>query len=191
MKLGILGGTFDPVHTGHLIIAECARELLGLEKVFFVPAGNPPHRQPPVAPAEHRCRMVGLAIEGNPVFAVSDIEVKRKGPSYTYDTVCALLEREGPQAELTLIVGADAFQELASWYKIKELAGLVTFAVAGREGAETPPDLPGKVRIQRLKNGFFPVSSREIRSRIKSGRSIRYLVPDPVREYINRNRLYR
>ena len=191
MQIGVLGGTFDPVHIGHLIIAERAREEIGLDKVIFVPAGLPPHRQETEVSVEHRYRMVTLAIQGNPHFLVSDVEIKRSGPSYTYDTIRSFLDNYGKEVKIHLILGADAFQEVVSWYKIKDLVPLVSFVVVPREEAVLPERLPETIRFQSLNVGIFSVSGREIRQRIKTGRSIRYLVPDLVREYIFKHALYK
>ncbi|MFH0797098.1 MAG: nicotinate-nucleotide adenylyltransferase [Candidatus Omnitrophota bacterium] len=191
MEIGVLGGTFDPVHLGHLIIAERAREEVGLDKVIFVPAGIPPHRQEAEVSAEHRYRMVALAAQRNPDFLASDVEINRDGPSYTYDTIQFFLNNYGKEVRIHLILGADAFQEVGSWYKIKELVPLVSFVVVPREGAIISENLPLAINFQFLNVGIFSVSAREIRQRIKAGRSIRYLVPDLVREYIGQYGLYK
>ena len=191
MNIGILGGTLDPIHNGHLIVAETARETLGLEKVIFVPAGVPAHRDLAKAPAEDRYRMALLAIDGNPGFAVSDFEIKRQTPSFSYETMQHLSGQHGTEAKFYLILGADAFQEIGTWYKINSLARLVTFVVAGREHARQPEELPEGIKSQELAMGFFSVSGHGIRQRVKEGRSIRYLVPQPVRQYIIEHRLYR
>ncbi|MBU2495834.1 MAG: nicotinate-nucleotide adenylyltransferase [Candidatus Omnitrophota bacterium] len=190
MNIGILGGTFDPIHTGHLIVAETAREVLGLEKVLFVPAGVPVHRGLTEAPAEDRYRMVLLAIDGNPGFAASDFEINRQSPSFSYETVQHFSEQYGIGAKFYLILGADAFQEIGAWYKINSLARLVTFVVAGREHAGYPENLPEGIKSQELAMGFFSVSGHGIRQRVKGGESIRYLVPEPVRGYIIEHKLY-
>jgi len=190
MNIGILGGTFDPIHVGHLIVAEKARESLGLEKVIFVPDGVPVHRGMAEASVEDRYRMVLLAIEGNPGFEASDCEIKRQSPSFSYETIRYFSERYGTEAKFYLILGADAFQEIGAWYKIDKLAQLVTFVVAGREHAVYPEGLPEGIKSQELAMGFFSVSGHGIRHRVKEGGSIRYLVPDAVRQYIIEHRLY-
>jgi nicotinate-nucleotide adenylyltransferase len=190
MNIGILGGTFDPIHTGHLIVAETARETLGLKMVVFVPAGVPVHRGLIEASAEDRYRMVLLAIDNNPGFASSDFEIKRQGLSFSYETIRHFSEQYGTEAKFYLILGADAFQEIGTWYKINSLARLVTFVVAGREHASYPEDLPEGIKSQELAMGFFSVSGRDIRRRVKEGESIRYLVPDAVRQYITEHKLY-
>ena len=190
MNIGILGGTFDPIHSGHLIVAETAREALGLEKVIFVPAGVPVHRDLAKASAEDRYRMVLLAIDGNPEFAVSDFEIKRQSPSFSYETIQHFSEQYGTEAKFYLILGTDAFQEIGAWYKINSLARLVTFVVAGREHTRYPEELPEGIKSQELAMGFFSVSGHGIRERVKEGESIRYLVPEPVRQYIIKHKLY-
>ena len=190
MHIGILGGTFDPIHIGHLIVAETAREALGLEKVIFVPAGVPVHRDLAEAQAEDRYRMVLLAIDGNPGFAASDFEIKRQSPSFSYEMIQHFSEQYGTEAKLYLILGADAFQEIGTWYKINSLARLVTFVIAGREHANYPEELPEGIKSQELAMGFFSVSGHGIRRRVKEGESIRYLVPQPVRQYIIEHKLY-
>ncbi|MFA5394294.1 MAG: nicotinate-nucleotide adenylyltransferase [Candidatus Ratteibacteria bacterium] len=190
MNIGILGGTFDPIHAGHLIVAETAREALGLGKVIFVPAGVPVHRDLAKASAEDRHRMTLLAIDGNPGFEASDFEIKHQGPSFSYETIRHFSEQYGTEAKLCLILGADAFQEIGTWYKINSLARLVTFVVAGREHAKIPESLPEGIKSRELAMGFFSVSGNDIRRRVKGGESIRYLVPEPVRQYIAEHKLY-
>jgi len=190
MNIGILGGTFDPIHIGHLIVAETARKALSLEKVIFVPAGVPVHRDLTEASAEERHRMVLLAIDDNPGFAASDFEIKRQGLSFSYETIQHFSEQYGTEAKFYLILGADAFQEIGTWYKINSLARLVTFVIAGREHASYPENLPEGIKSQELAMGFFSVSGHGIRQRVKDGESIRYLVPEPVRQYIIEYKLY-
>ena len=190
MNIGILGGTFDPIHAGHLIVAETAREALGLEKVIFVPAGVPVHRDLTEVSVEDRYRMLLLAIDGNPGFAISDFEIKRQSPSFSYEMIRHFSEQYGTEAKFYLILGADAFQEIGTWYKINSLARLVTFVIAGREHASYPENLPEGIKSQELAMGFFSVSGHGIRQRVKDGESIRYLVPEPVRQYIIEHKLY-
>lgn len=191
MKIGLLGGTFDPIHVGHLIIAERAREALDLDRVIFIPAGRPPHRPAPAASAPERLEMVRLAIAGNEAFTFSEIELGRSGPSFTYETVRALASEYGAGHEWHLILGLDAFREIGTWHRVEELARLVRFAVADRPGFQPPEQLPPGVRCQRLELGLFPVSGREIRERAARGESVRYLVTDSVYRYISSRRLYR
>ena len=191
MKAGIMGGTFDPIHLGHLAVAEAVRESEGLDRVIFVPAGVPPHRQPPVAAPEHRLRMVRLAVAGNPGFTVCDWEVNRTEPAYTINTVRHLARQLGPGAEIQLILGLDAFGEIGAWHQVTQLVREISFLVIDRPGAPPPGNLPAGVTYRRVAAGRFAISAREIRGRVGENRSIRYLVPEPVRAYIGRQGLYR
>lgn len=194
MKTGIFGGTFDPVHIGHLIMAEQAREAVGLDEVWFVPAARPPHKPDhvPVA-AEHRFRMVQLAIQGVPGFSVSRIELERPGPSYTVDTVQQLVRRH-PQREFFFIVGGDMVLDLPRWYKIKEILHAVHMIGLVRPHVEWGDDrLPEWIqkRLYLVREGVqVDLSSTDIRQRVQTGRSIRFLVPESVRRHIKENRLY-
>ncbi len=187
MKLGILGGTFDPIHLGHLRAAENAREALALDGVAFVPAGVPPHRPEAACSARDRFAMVALATAGNRHFGVSDVELEREGPSYTVDTLRAL-RAEHPGAELVLIVGSDTFPEMGSWHDTEAVFSLATVAVVGRPGAAALLD--GR-RAVRVEGAGLPISSSEIRLRVANRRSVRYLVADAVAEYIEKRGLYR
>lgn len=200
MKIGVLGGTFNPIHIGHLILASEIREAAGLEKVLFVPARCPPHKvADDMLSGEHRLRMASLAVAGNPCFEASDIELRRDGVSYTFDTLTEL-RRLHPDDEFHFIIGADSVPELASWYKIGELVGLCTILIGDRPGHDLHWEplekvLPGAT-VAKLRGGVIyttpiGVSSSEIRSRIRQGRTIRYLVPTKVEEYINEHGLYR
>ena len=188
MKLGLLGGTFDPVHHGHLRAAENAREALGLDRVAFMPARVPPHRATPGALPLHRYAMVALAVSGHPAFFASSLELLRDGPSYTVDTVLALRE----DGEVVLIVGSDNLPLLPEWKDVPRLLELCTVAVVGRPGqpARVPAGLPPE-RFHAVAESEVPVSSSDLRRRVKEGRSIRYLVPDGVARYIQDQGLYR
>ncbi|MGI6344849.1 MAG: nicotinate-nucleotide adenylyltransferase [Bacillota bacterium] len=194
-KYGIMGGTFDPIHVGHLFIAEAARHELELDQVLFIPAGHPPHKGQ-VTPGEHRYQMTLLATASNPAFQVSRIELDRAGFSYAYDTVRALLSQLEP-CELFFIIGADALLEIHSWYRYADLIELCQLATATRPGfgltdflsAEnfTPRELE---RIHLLEVPPLAISSSDIRRRRREGRPIRYLVTDAVAAYIDENQLY-
>jgi nicotinate-nucleotide adenylyltransferase len=187
MKIGILGGTFNPIHIGHLILAEEVREKLLLDKVIFVPTYIPPHKQnSDVAAATERMRMVKAAIKGNMFLKASDIEIKRKGPSYTVDTVRAL-NKKFPGDEMYFIAGSDLLKYLDEWKDFQELLGLVKFVVATRPGypLEKIPSYVKRVQIRAV-----DVSAFEIRRCIKEFKSFRYLVPEAVFEYINKKKLY-
>jgi nicotinate-nucleotide adenylyltransferase len=187
LKIGILGGTFNPVHIGHLILAEEVREKLQLNKVIFVPTYIPPHKQnSDVAAAVERLTMVKAAIKDNDYFFASDIEIKRKGPSYTVDTVKAL-NKKFPGDELYFITGSDLLKYLDEWKDFRELLRLVKFVVATRPGYPLEK-IPAYVR--RVGIRAVDVSAFEIRQCIKEKKSFRYLVPEAVFEYINKKKLY-
>ena len=185
MKLGILGGTFNPIHLGHLILAEQAREQFGLDEVWLIPTATPPHKSSKdLLPGTQRLALVRLAIRGHPFFRASDVELKLGGVSYTLRTV-RLIRARYPAAKLFLIVGSDMLQ--VHWYGLSELSRLCTFVVAGRPGAATTRRLP---RMQRLVMPLVAISSSMIRARIRRGQSVRYLVPDAVAREIVRRRLF-
>ncbi|MFH1202611.1 MAG: nicotinate-nucleotide adenylyltransferase [Candidatus Omnitrophota bacterium] len=189
MRIGILGGTFNPIHTGHLILAEEVRNCLYLDRVIFIPSNLPPHKdERDIAPALHRLRMVKLAASNNPNFSVCDIEIKRKGKSYSVDTIKQLKEKLGKNTELFFITGSDASNYLRKWKDVKELFKLAKFVMALRPGYK----LKGIYRdVITLKIKALDISGYEIRQRIKRNESIRYLMPDLVREYIEKKGLYR
>lgn len=200
-SIGIMGGTYDPIHLGHLAVAEEAREVLGLERVLFVPAALPPHRPAgAVAPVEDRVAMVALAIAGNEAFELSLVEVERPGPSYTSDTVDELAERErreGRVPDLTLILSAETFADLPGWHAPDRLLAAARIAVVPREGYPAPDRawvaarFPGREeRVEFLDGPRLGISSTRIRERVRMGRSIRYLVPTDVAEHIARHSLY-
>jgi nicotinate-nucleotide adenylyltransferase len=201
-SLGILGGTFDPIHHGHLAIAEEVREQLGLERVLFIPAGVPPHRaDAPAASPEDRFAMVELAIADNAAFEVSRIELDRPGASYSVDTVAALVDAErvaGRVPDLWFIASAEAVRALPTWREPDRLLAMTRFAVVPRAGSgplETgwvERELPAGVgRIVFLDGPLLPISGTVLRARAAAGRSLRYLVPEAVARYIRDHRLYR
>jgi nicotinate-nucleotide adenylyltransferase len=188
MKIGILGGTFNPVHIGHLILAEEIREKLGLNKVIFVPAFLPPHKENgSIASAAARLAMVRMAVKTNPNFFVSDVEIKRKGKSYTIDTVKEF-NKIYPEDELYFITGSDLLNYLDDWKDLRNIIQIVKFVVATRPGF--PLDkIPSYIKTVSIR--AVDVSAFEIRQCIKEKRSFRYLVPESVLKYINKKRLYR
>ncbi|TFE31626.1 nicotinate-nucleotide adenylyltransferase [Cohnella luojiensis] len=192
LRIGLLGGTFDPVHNGHLLAAQAAHEAAKLDEVWFIPTLMPPHKSQPGADGDKRRQMLEAAIAGNPVFRVEDIELRREGTSYTIDTVTALQDQH-PEVQFYWIVGSDMVSDLPNWRKIDELADRLSFI--GLERPDQAGDdslLPSFIR-RRLHRAAMPpmgISSSEIRRRCKEGRSIRYMVPDPVLEFIQRNELY-
>lgn len=191
-----MGGTFDPIHLGHLRAAESARETLGLDQVMFVPAGLPPHRTGPVSTALDRFAMASLATAGHPAFVVSDMELRRAGPSYTADTLSTLAD-ERPGDSLVLVVGSDAFGEMAGWKNPDRIFRLCTVAVVSRPGSGMEAVAsPGegafrRARITRIEAPAIPISATDIRRRVLEGRSIRYLVADAVADFIVKRGLYR
>ena len=198
-RIGILGGTFNPIHLGHLLTAQDALEQLGLERVIFIPSATPPHKVvDKLATGRDRLRMIKLAIRGNDQFEVDDIEIKRGGKSYTVDTLMALRQRH-PRADLYFIIGADSLQELHLWREVARLVTLCTFVTVPRPGFKPEPvidprlDAATRRRLRQhvLHGHACDIASRDIRARVSGGRSMRYLVPDAVRFYIEKNRLYR
>lgn len=182
-----MGGTFDPIHLGHLRAAETAREALGLERVAFVPASVPPHRPPPASSGRDRFAMIALATAGQPAFVVSDAELDRPGPSYTVDTLRAW-RRDRPSDEIVLLLGSDAFAEMKGWREADAVLELCRVAVVQRPGDRPLPDDASRLRVDAP---GLPVSSSDVRQRVKTGRSIRYLVPDTVADFIEKRGLYR
>jgi len=194
VRVGILGGTFDPVHVAHLILAEEAREALGLDEVLFIPAGEPWRKSArAITPAEHRLAMLRLALEGNEAFGISDIELRRSGPTYTADTL-EELAGERLDDEFYFIVGADALADLPNWHEPERIVAHAVLAVAPRELQEVNVvalNLPGLARrIQAFPLPRIDISSTDIRARVAAGASIRYLVPDAVERYIRAHGLY-
>ncbi len=189
-RLGVFGGTFDPPHVGHLALAEWAREALRLDRVLFVPAGRPPHkRRADLSSPADRLAMTRAAVRGHPAFAVSALEARRRGPSFTIDTL-RTLHAHHPDVELVLLMGADSLDEFESWREPDEIARLATLAVAIRPGARRPRPRAGW-RLRWLDNPGLAVSSSALRARVRSGRSVRFLVPDAVARVIARRGLYR
>lgn len=191
MRIGVFGGTFDPVHIGHLVVAERVRQDQVLDKILFVPCAIPPHKlDEEISTDRHRLEMLRLAVGGNPGFEVSDIELKRGGVSYTVDTLRELHERS-PHAELFLLVGADNIREFHTWREPLRIAALATILVLTRPGyvPSFDRDMP-RDRIEVCEVPEIGVSATEIRRRICDGRGCRYLVPDAVIGYIADHGLY-
>ena len=192
-----MGGSFDPVHWGHLVAAEQAREHFGLAQVLFVPCGVPPlPKDYPVSAPEHRFAMALLATADHPQFSVSRIEIERPGPSYTLDTLRTLRAEQRAGAEYFVITGADAVQELPRWRRPREVVELCTLVAVTRPGyelSELHRKLPSELaeRVQVLPIPGFDLSSTEVRARVARGQTIRYLVADAVGAYIAKWGLYR
>lgn len=200
-RVGLYGGSFDPIHVGHLIVARSVAEAIDLSKVIFLPSANPPHKcAEELLDASHRAEMVRRAIEGESLFSLSDHDLDQSGPSYTIDTVTHFASSLGADTALHWIIGADSLAELASWYRVADLVDACRIVTASRPGWEAP-DLRGlrsqlsEVQIERLQQGivntpWIDISATDIRKRIRAGRSIRHLVPDTVLSYIESNKLY-
>lgn len=193
MNIGIMGGTFDPIHIGHLIAAQCASEQAGLDEVWFMPTNVPPHkRQAPGATSEQRWEMVCRAVEGHPSFRPADLELKKGGVSYSIDTV-KLLRQQHPGIHFAYIIGADMVQYLPNWYKAEELVRLVSFIGLRRPGyAMDMARLPVFVQqaVKLVEMPLIELSSTTIRERRRRNMSVRYMVPDRVNEYIEENGIY-
>jgi len=197
MRLGVFGGTFDPVHYGHLVAAEEIRYRLRLDKVLFVPAGLPPHKlDHDITPTRHRLAMLELAIASNPGFALSRVDVDRHGPCYTVDTLALLHEEYGPGTELFFLMGMDSLAEILTWKDPERLIRLARIVVVGRPGFQADVNeldkvLPGAAeRICIVDTPLMEVSSSDIRRRVREGAPIRYQVPEAVEAYIRAHRLY-
>lgn len=186
MATGVFGGSFDPVHHGHLIAADRAAEALGLETVLFVPCARQPLKGGAVATAKHRCEMLRLAIQGHSRYAIETMELDRAGPSYTVDTLRILKER-WPDDRLVLILGADAAAELPRWRAADEVARLAEVAVLKRPGS---PEVTSAFVKHLVATPAIEISASDIRARCIAGKSIRYLVPDAVADHIARHHLY-
>lgn len=189
MKLGLFGGRFDPPHLGHLLVAEGARAALGLDEVLFIPSKAPPHKGVE-ASAQARYEMTLLATADNPQFRASDLELRREGVSYTIDTVEALLEQD-PDADLFYLTGVDAYRDIATWQRARDLVArvqMVTYPRPGYSFAGLEPYFLNRVR--RLKLPLFGISGTAIRQRLRTGESVKYLVPDSVAAYIGKYAVY-
>jgi len=198
MKIGVLGGTFNPVHNGHLLIAGVAKDALDLDVVYFIPAARTPLKDgTEILPARHRVEMVRLAISAFSYFKLSEIEIDRPGPSYTVDTIAGLRENIGAQNEIYFIIGLDSLAQLPQWKEPGRLIKLCRLASVPRPGYSLPEmtalekAIPGlSKRLTVLDKPLTDISATEIRERVKKGLSITGLVPAPVAEYIKKNGLY-
>jgi len=199
LRLGILGGTFAPIHFGHLLVAEEARVSLRLDRVLFAPAGTPPHKQGhPILPVAHRLAMVRLAIADNPDFAITTVDIDRPGPHYTVDLVRLLRDDWGTSDDETFfIMGADSLAHLLTWHQPARLIELCRLAVVARPGYRTDltkleEALPGlSRRVDWVEMPVLGISSSDLQRRVREGRSIRYQVPAAVAQYVAEHGLYR
>jgi nicotinate-nucleotide adenylyltransferase len=200
MRVGVFGGTFDPIHLGHLILAEQCREQARLDQVLFVPAALPPHKQQqPLTPFSHRVEMLALAVSGHPPFRIEEMEKDRPGPSYTVDTL-AELRRQRPGDELFFMIGSDSLHDMPLWHEPKRILEMVTLLVVARADWPTfsarefeaslqfSHDFP--LRYQVVEAPLITLSSRDIRRRISEKRSVRYMIPRAVEAYIDDKKLY-
>jgi len=201
-RIVLFGGTFDPVHNGHLIVARSLAERLGLERITLLPAASPPHKAAAHVAGAHRLEMLRLAVDGEETFTVSDIELSREGPSYTIDTIQEV-RRRSPGASVSLVVGADMLEDLPNWHRAEEVVEAADIIVARRPPRhlrmeEVMASLSGAIpekQVERLRRRIvdaplIDISSTEIRHRVRQGRSVRFLVPDAVRDYIEEQGLY-
>ena len=208
-RTAVFGGSFNPIHFGHLVMADEMVEQLRLDRVLFVPAAAPPHKPAAsLAPAEDRCEMVRLAVAGHPRFEVSDLELRRSGPSFTVDTLEAL---HRPGQELVLLIGSETFLDLLSWRQPRRIVELARLAVVPRTGSVFDPESTAAQKVLReigaerfvgaadaraprsvviVHATSLPISSSELRARAREGRSLAYRTPDAVIAYIRRRRLY-
>lgn len=198
MNIGILGGTFDPVHNGHLILAEVAQKQLNLSVILFMPAGQPWLKtERIITPAQHRLQMLRLALAGKTGFRISEMEIQRPGPTYTIDTVNELKKDLNTEDELFFILGQDILMQLPQWHDAPELVQLCYLVAAPRPGVKKPDlkalelKIPGITqRVMLLKEPMIDISASDIRERVARGLSVRHLVPEPVNRYIKEQRLY-
>ena len=189
-RIGLLGGTFNPIHIGHLAMAKMAREKLRLDQVIFVPSNTPPHKTiRDLTSAKDRYRMVCLAVKGYPHFKVSDFEVKRRGRSYSVDTIEFFRKALRPGTKLFFIIGEDALANLHTWRQIGKIRKMVEFIVVNRPGYQSAKRRKGKYHFVSMPD--IDVASSFLRNRIFDGKSIKYFVPESVYRYIRRHDLYK
>ena len=196
MKLTIFTGTFNPIHTAHLILAESVRTALDLKKIVFIPSFIPPHREKNLAGAEHRLNMTKIAVADNPYFEVNNIEFKMNSKSYTINTIKKLYEEcPGINGKINFIIGADSFLDIETWHNSSEFVKLVNFIILARTDSPKITEIINNIKFKNIdytiiKTPIVDISSSDIREKIKKGKSIKYLVNERVREYIQENGLY-
>lgn len=191
LRIGIMGGTFNPIHYGHLLAAQEAWQRFKLDKVIFVPSAQPPHKQKPEVCAQHRYKMIQMAINNNEHFTISNIEITRKGISYSEDTIRAFKEIYGDENRLYFIIGVDAIAELNTWKNVENLPNLCQFIAVNRPGYQLSIEERWLSCIHLLEIPGVNISSAQIRQRIKQGKSIKYLIPQEVERYIEEHLLYK
>lgn len=199
--IGIFCGTFNPIHLGHLLVAECARDQFNLEKVLFITSPRPPHRSDVLLDAHERHNMVACAVAGNPAFEASMLEIERTGPSYTIDTIRQVLERFGNERQMNLLLGADNLKQLSTWHRVDEICKLVRLLVAPRfadvnRGSQSAlhsgnGNIPAQAEYELIDFPAVDISSSEIRKRIGEGRSVLYMVPPAVNQLLSAKGYYR
>lgn len=198
LRIGIMGGTFNPVHIGHLFMAEAARQAFNLNKVLFIPTGFPPHKETPGVTGQQRIQMLQLAIENNPSFEASGMEVMRAGTTYTIDTLTEL-RNFYPRDNFFFIIGGDTLLELKTWRNFEKVAGMCSFIVYYRPGYDRK-ELEKEAQrllevyqadIHFMEGPYLEVSSSNLRKRLIENKTIRYLVPDEVVKYITEHKLYK
>lgn len=199
MRIGIMGGTFDPIHNGHLLIAEQARGFLSLDKIIFIPSGRPPHKMGrKIIDGKTRLEMLELAISDNEYFIASDMEIKRPGKTYTIDTLLEVKQEYGLETDIYFIIGSDTLFELESWKSWVDVNKNCSFVLMKRPGFETVKEdkhinlLLEKYnsKIINCDSSTIDISSSTLREKLRNGKTVRYLIPDTVLDYINRNRIY-
>ena len=203
-RILLFGGTFDPVHVGHLIVARSVAERRGFDRVLLVPAASPPHKSPARATGAQRLEMLRLAIEGEDLFEICEVELRRAGPSYTIDTLQTVGEQWGGEVAIHLVIGMDMLADLPHWHRASEVVDAAEIVVACRPPWDSridevfrslsehfSPEQCGRLRENVISAGLLDISSSEIRDRVGSGKSIRYLVPEPVSTYVESKGLYR
>ena len=201
-RLILFGGSFNPVHFGHLINARSAAELLDADRVVLIPSLNPPHkRDVEMPPAEVRLEMLRLAVKDDPLFEASDAEIRRGGTSFTYDTVLHFRRERGDAIELVWLIGADTLPELATWHRTEDLVRLCRMVTLRRPGWEMPDlnalrrrvgeEVVNQLTVDIIRTPRIDISATDIRSRARQGKSLRYLVPDQVARFVHEQRLYR
>jgi nicotinate-nucleotide adenylyltransferase len=201
-KIGLYGGTFDPPHLGHLISAQTVAEAIGLDRVIFLPVGQPPHkRNHPISPADRRVEMVSLAIAENPIFELSDWEIRQDGPGYTIHTI-RHFQQEMAEDELYWIIGADSLADLPTWFEFESLIESTNIVTAWRGGIDLEQVLATlkgqlkpahfeKLRKNIVRTPMIEIAARDLRTRVRQGQSLRYFVPAAVEAYIDKEGLYR